>query len=68
MIVRVSRPSRCCFSLPSISWWQRPLQEHPEYTVAAVSESTGFASLSYFTKIFREKEGQTPGKWIRSVR
>ncbi len=47
---------------------KRMLQEHPEYTVAAVSESTGFASLSYFTKIFREKEGQTPGKWIRSVR
>lgn len=42
------------------------LREHPEYTIAAVSEAAGFISLSYFTKIFREKEGTTPGKWVRA--
>lgn len=47
---------------------KRMLREHPEYTVAAVSETAGFVSLSYFTKIFREKEGQTPGKWMKSGR
>lgn len=49
-----------------LEYAKRMLLEHPEYTVAAVSESAGFASLSYFTKIFREKEGQTPGKWMRA--
>ena len=49
-----------------IEYAKRMLQEHPEYTVAAVSESSGFVSLSYFTRLFRDKEGQTPGKWMKS--
>lgn len=49
-----------------LEYAKRMLAEHPEYTIAAVSESSGFVSLSYFTKIFRDKEGQTPGKWIKS--
>ena len=35
----------------------------PKMTVAEVSEASGFLSLSYFTKIFTEKEGMSPSKW-----
>lgn len=44
------------------------MTEHPEYTIAAISESAGFVSLSYFTRIFKEKEGTTPGKWLKEMR
>lgn len=49
-----------------IDYAKAMMEEHPEYTVAAVSESAGFVSLSYFTRIFRKKEGVTPGKWIKT--
>lgn len=39
------------------------LLSHPELTVAAVSEESGFMSLSYFTKIFTQKVGTSPSKW-----
>lgn len=44
------------------------MTDHPEYTIAAISESAGFVSLSYFTRIFKEKEGTTPGKWVKEMR
>lgn len=44
------------------------LVRHPELTVAAVSEASGFLSLSYFTKIFAEKEGCPPSKWRKTAR
>lgn len=46
-----------------IGYAKRLLAEHPEQTVAAVSEASGFLSLSYFSKIFTEKEGCSPSKW-----
>lgn len=39
---------------------------HPELTIAVVSESSGFLSLSYFTRIFTEKEECSPAKWRKS--
>jgi AraC-like DNA-binding protein len=42
---------------------KRMLVEHPEMTVNGISESAGFLSPSYFTKIFREKEGDSPARW-----
>jgi len=39
------------------------LGKTPKMTVAEVSEASGFLSLSYFTKIFTEKEGTSPSKW-----
>lgn len=39
------------------------LLHHPELTVAAISEESGFMSLSYFTKIFTQKVGSSPSKW-----
>ena len=40
--------------------------EHPELTIAAISEESGFLSLSYFTRIFTEKEGCSPSKWRKT--
>ena len=46
-----------------IEYAKRLMSEHPEMTVSAVSEASGFLSLSYFSRIFTEKEGITPAKW-----
>ena len=46
-----------------IEYARQQLVKHPELTVAAISESSGFLSLSYFTKIFTKKMGCTPSKW-----
>lgn len=39
---------------------------HPKMTVSEASETSGFLSLSYFTKIFTEKEGISPSKWRKA--
>ena len=46
-----------------IEYAKRLMSEHPEMTVSAVPEASGFLSLSYFSRIFTEKEGITPAKW-----
>lgn len=46
-----------------IAFARQQLTAHPELTVAAISEASGFLSLSYFTKIFTKKEGCSPSKW-----
>lgn len=46
-----------------INYAKQELLRHPELTVAAISEQSGFLSLSYFTKIFSEKQGCSPSKW-----
>ena len=51
-----------------IEYAKQMLVRHPELTVAAVSEASGFLSLSYFTKIFAEKEGCPPSKWRKTAR
>ena len=40
--------------------------DHPEMTVAEASEASGFLSLSYFTRIFTEREGTSPAKWRKA--
>ena len=42
------------------------LYEHPELTVAGISELSGFLSQSYFMKIFKEKEGSSPARWRKT--
>lgn len=42
------------------------LTEHPELTVAGISEMSGFLSQSYFMKIFKEQEGCSPARWRKS--
>lgn len=46
-----------------IAYAKQQLVQHPELTAAAISEASGFLSLSYFTKIFTTKEGCPPSKW-----
>lgn len=45
---------------------KRMLMQHPEMTVSAISEASGFQSLSYFTKIFTAKEECSPSKWRKA--
>ena len=49
-----------------IEYAKQMLMQQPELTGAAVSEKAGFLSLSYFTKIFAEKEGCPPSKWRKT--
>lgn len=49
-----------------LEYAKKMLIAHPELTVSGVSESSGFLSLSYFTKIFTEKEGCSPARWRKS--
>lgn len=46
-----------------IEYAKRMLLDEPRKTVAEVSEASGFLSLSYFTKIFTDKEGNSPSRW-----
>lgn len=50
-----------------IGYAKEQLAQHPELTVAAISEASGFLSLSYFTKIFTDKEGCSPSKWRKTA-
>lgn len=49
-----------------IEYAKQQMMEHSELTIAAISEESGFLSLSYFTRIFTEKEGCSPSKWRKS--
>lgn len=49
-----------------IEYAKQQMVEHPELTIAAISEESGFLSLSYFTRIFTEKERCSPSKWRKS--
>ena len=42
------------------------LTDHPEMTVSNISEASGFLSLSYFTRIFTEKEACSPARWRKA--
>ena len=46
-----------------IAYAKQQLEKHPELTVAAISEASGFLSLSHFTKTFTKKVGCQPSKW-----
>lgn len=52
-----------------IEYAKKMMSEHPEMTVGAISEASGFLSLSYFSRIFTETEGASPAKWkLRHVK
>lgn len=48
-----------------LEYAKRLLSEFSERTIAEISEASGFLSLSYFTKVFTEKEGCSPARWRR---
>ena len=49
-----------------IEYAKQQMVEHPDLTIAVISEESGFLSLSYFSRIFTEKEGCSPSKWRKS--
>ena len=49
-----------------IEYAKKLFADHPKMTVSEASEASGFLSLSYFTKIFTEKEGISPSKWRKA--
>lgn len=49
-----------------IEYVKKLFADHPEMTVAEASEASGFLSLSYFTRIFTEREGTSPAKWRKA--
>ena len=50
-----------------IEYAKKMMSEHPEMTIGAISEASGFLSLSYFSRIFTEKESISPAKWKRTL-
>ena len=46
-----------------LEYAKRMLAGNSDLTVAGVSEASGFLSLSYFTRIFTEKESCSPARW-----
>lgn len=45
---------------------QQILAEYPEITITSVSETAGFLSRSHFTRVFTQKIGCTPTRWMKS--
>lgn len=50
-----------------IEYAKRLFTAQPKMTVSEVSEASGFLSLSYFTKIFTEKECCSPSRWRKAA-
>lgn len=49
-----------------IEYAKQLLMQYSDMTIATVSEKSGFLSLSYFSRIFTEKEGCSPSKWRKN--
>lgn len=49
-----------------IEYAKRLLTEHPDLTIADVSERSGFQSPSHFTRLFRERTSCPPTKWRKN--
>ena len=49
-----------------IEFAKRRMKECPQQKMFEISESSGFGSLSHFTKTFSDKEGCTPALWRKS--
>ena len=50
-----------------VEYAKQMLREHTDLSVRRISEASGFLSLSYFTKIFAEKEGCSPARWRKKM-
>lgn len=46
-----------------LEYAKKMLLQHSELTISQISESSGFLSLSYFTRIFTQKESYSPARW-----
>ena len=50
-----------------IDFAKRRMMEFPQQKILEISETSGFISLSHFTKTFSEKEGCSPARWRKSL-
>ena len=48
-----------------IEYAKRLMTLNPQMKIQDVSESSGFLSLSHFSRTFSEKEGCSPARWRR---
>lgn len=46
-----------------LEYAKKMLLQHSELTISQVSEASGFLSLSYFTRIFTQRESCSPARW-----
>ncbi|MGN0233456.1 MAG: helix-turn-helix domain-containing protein, partial [Bacteroidaceae bacterium] len=46
-----------------IKYAKRLMKQNPQLKVSEISESSGFLSLSHFSRTFSEKEGCSPARW-----
>ena len=49
-----------------IAYAKRLMIVHPEKTIADISESSGFLSMSHFIRLFKECENCPPAKWRKT--
>ena len=40
------------------------MEQHPELTLQAIAEASGYANHPNFTRAFKTKEGISPTEWI----
>ena len=45
---------------------KRLMLQHPDYSHETIAEMSGFSSRTYFLKVFKDKEGLTPGEWLKA--
>ena len=50
-----------------IDFAKRRIKAFPQQKILEISETSGFISLSHFTKTFSEKEGCSPARWRKSL-
>lgn len=43
---------------------KRQMTQHPELTLQAIAEASGYANHPNFTRAFKTKEGNSPTEWI----
>ena len=51
-----------------IEYAQRLMSQNPMMKIQDLSESSGFLSVSHFSRIFKEKEGCTPSNYKLTFR
>lgn len=43
------------------------LKEHPNYTIQAIADESGFSNLRSFQRIFKAKTGMTPSEYKTAI-
>ena len=49
-----------------IEYAKRIMKQHPQMKLQEVSDSSGFLSLSHFSRTFSDKEGCSPARWRKN--